>query len=84
MTWPLEPVSHESVHVAVHVAGHVAGDVDSHVVSPCAAVAAECSELLGWHGYERVLRPPACPGPSSTEPAMLSLERKLCHSAVRS
>ena len=54
MTWPLAPVSHESVHVAVHVAGDVAGDVDSHVVSPCAAVAAECSELLGWHGYESI------------------------------
>ena len=84
MTWPLGPVSHESVHVAVHVAGHVAGDVDSHVVSPCAAVAAECSKLLGWHGYERVLPQPACPGPASTAPAMLSLERTLCHGAVTS
>ena len=84
MTWPLEPVSHESVHVAVHVAGHVAGDVDSHVVSPCAAVAAECSELLGWHGYERVLTQRACPGPVSTAPFMLSLERTLCHGAVTS
>ena len=84
MTWPLEPVSHESVHVAVHVADDVAGDVDSHVVSPCAAVAAECSELLGWHGYERVLPQPACPGPSSTESAMISLERTLCHGAVTS
>ena len=84
MTWPLEPVSHESVHVAVHVDGHVAGDVDSHVVSPCAAVAAECSELLGWHGYERVLTQRACPGPVSTAPVMLSLERTLCHGAVTS
>ena len=77
-------MSHESVHVAVHVDGHVAGDVDSHVVSPCAAVAGECSELLGWHGYERVLLQPACPGPSGTEPAVLSLERTLCHGAVTS
>ena len=84
MTWPLGPVSHESVHVAVHVDGHVAGDVDSHVVSPCAAVAAECSKLLGWHGYERVLTQRACPGPVSTVPVMLSLERTLCHGAVTS
>ena len=77
-------MSHESVHVDGHVDGHVAGDVDSHVVSPCAAVAAECSELLGWHGYEIVLTQRACPGPASTASAMLSLERTLCHGAVTS